>query len=147
MEDIRRILVGSRMSKYCPTALHYGISLSQKYEAQLSVVHILYYPITEGWSIPMVSLEEERKRDMEKARRTLDDMVNAEKKKGMAIREFVREGEPAAEILKIIREESVDLVILHAHEEGPYEHVFGIGNKEIILKLPCTAMLVRDPAR
>ena len=147
MEDIKRILVGSRMSKYCPRALHYGISLSQKYGAQLFVAHILYYPMTKGWSIPTVSLEEERKRDLEKVKRTLDDMVNAEKKKGMKIREFVREGDPAAEILKIIREESIDLVILHAHEEGLYEHVFGIGNKEIVLKLPCTTMLVRDPAR
>jgi nucleotide-binding universal stress UspA family protein len=146
MEEIKRILVGSRMSRYCPRALQYGISLTQKYGAQLFVVHVLYDPMTEGWSVPMISLEEERKRDMEKARRTLDDMVNAEKEKGMTIREFVREGDPAAQILKIIQEERIDLVILHAHEEGPYEHVFGIGNREIVLRLPCTAMLVRDPA-
>ena len=81
MEDIKRILVGSRMSKYCPRALRYGISLSQKYGAQLFVVHVLYNPMTTGWSVPMISLEEERKRDLEKAKHTLDDMVNAEKKR------------------------------------------------------------------
>jgi universal stress protein A len=143
MEEINHILVVSRMSRYCIRALRYGISLSQKYKAQLSIIHVLYNPMTKGWSVPMISLEEERKRDLEKARRGLDEIVNSEKKAGMVIKEFVREGDPATEILKIIRAENIDLVILHAHEEGPYEQVFGFGNKEIILKLPCSALLVK----
>ena len=147
MEGIRHILVVSRMSRYCPRALHYGISLSRKYGARLSVLHIVYDPMTKGWSVPMVSLEEERKRDIEKAKRILDDMVLAEKQNGKEIEEIVREGDPATEILKLIREENIDLVILHAHEEGPYEHVFGFGNKEIVLTLPCSALLVKDSVR
>ena len=48
-----------------------------------------------GWSIPMVSMEEERKREMEKNKEDLHNMINIENKKGMIIKEFVREGIPS----------------------------------------------------
>ncbi len=144
MQEIRRILVVSRMSRFCLSALRFGISLSEKFGAQLFLLHVLYNPMTRGWSIPMISLEKERSRELEQMRRLLDDMVGEEKKKGLVIEEFVREGNPATEILKVIREEDIDLVILHAHEDGPYEKVFGFGNREIIDALPCSTLLVRD---
>ncbi|HAM53796.1 MAG TPA: universal stress protein, partial [Nitrospiraceae bacterium] len=40
MDDVKRILVVSRMTTYCRKAVHYGVSLSQKYGAELLVVHV-----------------------------------------------------------------------------------------------------------
>ena len=44
MEDVKRILVISRMTKYCKKAVHYGVSLAKKYEAELYVIHVIHNP-------------------------------------------------------------------------------------------------------
>jgi hypothetical protein len=53
MEDIKRILVVSRMTTYCRKALHYGISLSKRYGASLSIIHLdfRFYPLKKTISL------------------------------------------------------------------------------------------------
>jgi universal stress protein A len=144
MEDIKRILVVSRITKCCRKAIHYGISLSKKYEAELSVLHIIDTFWLRGWNVPMLSVEEEYKKELKRTKQELDDMINMEKKKGMVIKELLKEGDPTEEILNVIKEENIDLAILLAHEEGRFEHfLFGRGNEEIMRKMPCTVLLVK----
>ena len=144
MEDIKRILVVSRIMKYCHKAIHYGISLSKKYRADLSVLHIIDTFWLKGWNVPIISVEEEYKNELKRTKKELDDMINMEKKKGMVITELLKEGDPTEEILKVIKEENIDLVILLAHEESRFEHfLFGRSNEEIIRKMPCTVLLVK----
>jgi nucleotide-binding universal stress UspA family protein len=144
MEEIKRILVVSRITKSCQKAIHYGISLSKKYGAELSVLHIIDTFWLKGWNVPMISVEEEYKKEMKRIKQELDDVINMEKKKGMVIKELLKEGDPTEEILKVIKEENIDLVILLAHEEGRFEHfLFGRGNEEIARKMPCTVLLVK----
>ena len=45
MDNIDRILVVSRMTKDCREAIHLGISMAQKYEAELSVIHVVHDPL------------------------------------------------------------------------------------------------------
>ncbi len=146
MEDIKRILVVSRMTRYCRKAVHYGISLSQKYGAELFVVHVFYDPfIFGGWNLPIPSLEKEYKRALQEEKRELDAIIDLEKKKGVPIKEIIREGKPTEEILKTVKEENVDLIILLAHEEGHLEHfLFGRSNEDIVRKMPCSVLLVKE---
>jgi len=39
------ILVVSRDTKYCGKAVHYGVSLSRKYGAELYVIHVVHAAI------------------------------------------------------------------------------------------------------
>jgi len=92
----------------------------------------------------MISLIEERKRDLEREKEALNRCINSEKKPGMAIREFIKEGDPVEEILKTIEEEKIDLVILRAQEEGHIERfLVGGSNDAIIRKMPCSIFLVK----
>lgn len=145
MEDIKRILVVSRIiTKCCQKAIHYGISLSKKYGAELSVLHIIDTVWLRGWNVPMIGVEEEYKKELKRTKEELDNIINREKKNGTAIKELVREGDPTEEILKVINEEDINLVILLAHEESRVEHfLFGRSNEEIIRKMPCSIMLVK----
>jgi len=144
MDDIKRILVVSRITKDCQKAIHYGISLSKKYGAKLSVLHMIDTFWLKGWNVPMISVEKEYKKEMKRTKQELDDMINMEKKKGMVIKELVKEGDPTEELLKVIKEEDIDLVIMLAHEEGRFEHfLFGRGNDVLIRKMPCTVLLVK----
>jgi universal stress protein A len=143
MEDINSILVVSWMTRSCKKVIHYGVSLAEKYKADLAVIHIVNTLWLQGWSLPMISLMEERKKDLEKVKQELDRIIDAEKKKGMTITEFIREGDPVEEILKTIESEKIDLVILRAQEEGRIEHFLVSGsNDAIIRKMPCSIFLV-----
>ena len=145
MEDVKRILVVSRDTKYCKKAVHYGISLSRKYGAALYVLHVVYDPFSlEGWNLPILSLDEEYTRLLRETREELAAIIAAEKKKGMKVKALVREGDPATEVFRVVKDEKIDLIILLAHEEGRLEHFFfGRSNDEIIHKMPCSILMVK----
>ena len=81
MEDIKHILVVSRITKCCHKAIHYGISLSKKYGAELSVLHTIDTFWLRGWNVPMISIEEEYKKELKKTKEELDNIINMENKK------------------------------------------------------------------
>ena len=73
MEEFKRILVVSRMTKHCREAVHFGISLARKYNAELSILHVVHNPFgLEGWNLPIISLEKEYEKIFEEAKADLD---------------------------------------------------------------------------
>lgn len=52
--------------------------------------------------------------------------------------------DPLEEIVKVVKEEKIDLIVVSAHEEGRIEHaLFGGENDAILRKMPCSIMLVK----
>ena len=143
MNDIKHILVVSRMTIHCRKAVHYGISLSKKYGASLAVVHVLHNPFgLEGWNLP--ALEKDFSIQFRKSKEDIDAAIHAEQAQGMAIKEIIREGDPIEVITDVVREENIDLLIMLAHEEGHLEHfLFGRSNDEIVRRMPCSLFLVK----
>jgi universal stress protein A len=149
MDDVKRILVVSRSTKHCQKAVHYGISLSQGYGADLYVLHLIYDPFgIEGWNLPMLhmqSVREEYKKIQQDAKSVLDKIINAERARGLIIKEFVKVGKPVDEILMVIEEEKIDLAIMLAHKEGLLEHfLFSRDHEEILRKMPCSILFVKQ---
>jgi nucleotide-binding universal stress UspA family protein len=139
--DIRKILVVSKSTKHCAKALHFGISLAKKYDAQLFVIHVIFNPIGgfKGW------MEKELEKMFEDDKKDLDRIIHQEKAEGMDIQEILKEGDPEEEILKFVETEGIDLVVMRAYEEGRIEHLlFGRGRDSIIRKMPCSVLLVHD---
>ena len=145
MKDVNRILVVSRSTKYCQKAVHYGISLAQKYGAKLFVVHVMSNPFSlEGWNLAIPSLQMEYERLQQTFREDIDHMIEAEKRHGLAVKAVMKEGDPFDEIIKMVKKEKIDLLIMLAHEEGHFEHfLFGRDNEDLIRKMPCSIMLVK----
>ena len=93
----------------------------------------------------MLSIEKEHKKEMKKYREYLHSIISVENNKGMSIKELVREGIPSEIVLKTIKEEDIDLVILRSHEEGRLERMLvGGTNDEIIRAMPCSIFLVKQ---
>jgi universal stress protein A len=146
MEDYKRILVVSMMTRHCREAVHYGISLARKYDAELSILHVVHNPFgLEGWNVPIVSLEQEYQKIFEEAKADLDRVIREEKAKGFPIRELIKKGDPTEEILKTVKEDKIDLLILLAHEEWRLEHfLFGRSNVELARRMPCSILFVKN---
>ena len=81
----------------------------------------------------------------EKAQADLDRIIKAEKSTGVPIEVSVADGDPAEKILDFVKEKEIDFLIMLAHEEGRLEHlIFGQSTDQIIRKLPCSVMLVKQ---
>jgi universal stress protein A len=146
MKDVKRILVVSRSTRYCRKAVRYGVSLARKYGAELYVIHAVYDPfIFGGWNLPAPTLDQEYKKELEESRQELNHIIREETKEGgITIKELIREGKPTEAVLKTVKEEHIDLIVMLAHEEGRIEHfLFGRSNEEIIRKIPCSILLVK----
>jgi universal stress protein A len=145
MEDIKRILVVSRSTRDCRKAVHYGVSLSQKYGAALYVMHVVHDPlIFGGWNLPIPSLKEEYEKMLKDSRAELDAIIKKEITKGARIKELIKEGKPAEAVLNAVKDEDIDLIIMLAHEEGRLEHfLFGRSNEEIVRAMPCSILLLK----
>ncbi len=148
MDDVKRILVASRSTKDCQEAVHHGVSLARKYGADLYIIHVIYDAFGyNGWNLPIVSIEKEFKKLCQEARQEIDRILSDEKADGLKVHELVREGKPLDEILKTIKEEAIDLLVLSAHPEGRLEHfLFGRTNEQLTRRMPCSIVLVRKEA-
>ena len=153
MEDINRILVASGVTKYCRQGVHYGISLARRYEAELYIIHVVHNPFGyEGFNLPMISLDEEYKNIVMETENDIDKMIAKEKSTGLNIQKLIKKGKPTNEIMKVIKEKNIDLLILLAHEESSLEHmearleklIFGRSTEELIRKMPCQILLVKQ---
>lgn len=149
MQDIKRILVVTRMTKHCRKAVHYGISIARNYGAELYVLHVIHNPLIFGaWNLPKPSLEDEYKKELKKSKEDLDTCISAEKTKGLPIKEIIKEGNPTDEILAAIKDNKIDLLIMLSHEEWRLEHfLFGRSTEEIVRKMPCSILLVKEEPR
>ncbi len=146
MEDIKRMLLISRMEKDSPKVFHYVVSMARQLGAELFVMHSVHNPFgLEGWNLPVPNLAEEYKKLLEDTRKQLDLMISGEKHHGMKITEILSTGEPTLEILKTVKEHRIDLLIMAAQSEGKLEHMlFGRSQEDIIRRLPCSVFLVKS---
>jgi len=151
MEQIKHILVVSRLSQYCRDAVGIGISLAKKYGSQITVLHLVSNPVTmEALNAPLPFSDGRHKTYasvQDEAREELDQILKREMQSGLPLKVMVKDGRPIDEIVKVVEEEHIDLMVLLAHEEGRLEHLlFGRDNDAVIRRMPCTIMLVkREP--
>jgi universal stress protein A len=146
MEDVKRILVLSRSTRHCRKAVHYGVSLARKYEAELYVLHVIHDPFSlEGWNLPVHSIEKEYEKAKQEAKKDVDRIVASEQGRGLTIKESIGEGDPVNEVLKVVKAEKIDLLIMLSHEEGHFEHLlFGRTDETLVRKMPCSILLLKE---
>ncbi len=149
MYNPKNILVVSRMVKYDAQAIQTGASLARTYGAKLTVIHVIHDPFgVEGWNLPMPNLEKDYQKLLKKTREGLDKLAKQERAAGTNIEVLIKEGEPTKEILRAVKERKIDLLVMLAHEEGHLEHfLFGRSNHDLILKMPCSILLIKKEPR
>ncbi len=148
MEDVKRILVLSTMTRESRKAVNYGVSLAEKLGAELFVLRVIHKPFgtdLEGWNLPLPSIDATYQQIVKEEEAELEKVVAMEGKKGLKIKTLLKHGKPSDETLKTIKEHSIDLLIMSSHSEWRLEHLlFGRSNDEIIRDMPCSILLVKN---
>ena len=144
MINLKRILVPTDFSESARHALLYGISFAREYEGELLLLHVVEN-LTVGYAsdlfpVPMAEVFDEISGY---AKAELAKLGAEVKQKGIAVRELVVQGKPSAEIVRVAREETADMIVLGTHGKGMLDKaLFGSTAERVIRRAPCPVLTV-----
>jgi nucleotide-binding universal stress UspA family protein len=148
MIKFKRILFPTDFSPAAVHALDYAISLALEHEATLVLVHVIEdigfaSPFTLS-SFPM-NLEYQHGLE-EQARGELHKAVAAQLRRQLEVEERLPQGKPFVEILRIAKEDAVDLIVIPTRSKPDPKHTHLGGTAEHVVRLaPCPVLVIRHP--
>jgi nucleotide-binding universal stress UspA family protein len=143
--NLRRILVPTDFSESANHALLYGTSFAREYKAELLLMHVVE-TLSVGYAsdlfpVPMAEVFQEIS---SYAHAELAKLAATARERGVVVRELVTQGKPAAEIIRIAREEEIDMIVLGTHGRGLIDHaLFGSTTERVVRKAPCPVLTCR----
>jgi nucleotide-binding universal stress UspA family protein len=142
--NLKRILVPTDFSESARHALLYGTSFAREYEGELILLHVVEN-LTVGYAsdlfpVPMAEVFDEISGY---AKAELAKLGAEVKEKGVTVRELVVQGKPSAEIVRVAREETADMIVLGTHGKGMLDKaLFGSTAERVIRRAPCPVLTV-----
>jgi len=148
--DIRSILLPTDFSDCGNYALSYAASLARTFKASIICLNVIE-PIvpTVGYSgmtepLPIADIAEQLE---DSAERELPKLAECEECAGLDIEEMVAHGEAAAEIVRVAKERSVDLIVISSHgRTGLGRILFGSTAEAVVRHASCPVLVVKPPA-
>ena len=143
---IKRILFPTDFSKHSLAALEYARSFSEKFQAQLHVLHVVhnssYMVTTEGAELPRWSDEEL----VGVARESMDKLLGSELAGSGEVIDVIEIGNPLVQIVRYARNEKVDLIVMATHGRSGLAHIMmGSVAEKVVRKASCPVLTVRHP--
>jgi nucleotide-binding universal stress UspA family protein len=131
---LNRILFCTDFSENSAPALHYAISSTQEYNAELTLLHVIE-------EVPSPAEEDEA---IATARQQLDKLIPSEDRNKLKIRAEVRIGKPYQQIIQLALEAQMDMVAMGVSGRGALDRaVFGSTTYRVIQLGPCPVLAVR----
>jgi nucleotide-binding universal stress UspA family protein len=145
MIQLKKILLPTDFSENARHALRYGCSFAREYQAELLILHVVediaVSYASDLFPVPMAHVFQELSGY---ARTELKKLVEEVEAKGVAAREIVAQGRPSNEILRIAKEETIDLIVLGTHGKGFLDKaLFGSTTERVVRNAPCPVLTVR----
>ena len=118
MFEISRIMTPVVFSANCRGALRYAAGIASRFDAELTVLHVLE-PLhrMDFDSAPCLQELEKARRDW--VHRALTDLT-FEMKPKVTVRDLCVEGDPATEIVRTAESSGTDLIVIATHGHGPF---------------------------
>jgi nucleotide-binding universal stress UspA family protein len=141
---LERVLVAHDFSAYSAAALSFGILLAEEYEAELHLMHVL--PPRTGPDAPEYEwLQSSNEDQFQQAARRLKNDVPAEVFLWCEVKQVVREGKPAREILSYAEAQNMDLICLGgARGAGSgLRAILGEQTDRVLRRAPCPVLVAR----
>jgi nucleotide-binding universal stress UspA family protein len=142
MIRLHRILVPTDFSDSARHALGYGLALAQEFGAELLLLHVVEaLPGAYASELFPAPVAEVFEQVSGYARTELSRLTAEVTEKGVAVRERLAHGKPSAEIVRVAREEKVDMIVLGTHGKGVLDKaLFGSTTDRVVRKAPCPVL-------
>ena len=140
-----RILCAVDFSTCSRAALEHAAELARRFDARLSIVHVWKGPLALGPALgvapPALAADDE----VELGRRLDGWRAEAERLAGREVRATLAIGAAVAEVVRVAREEQVDLVVVGTHgHTGVKRAVLGSIAEGIVRHAACAVLVVRE---
>ena len=144
MVEIKKILFPIDLTENSSKILPYVLSASEKYNSTIYLLHVVHDLLKWGHLyIPHPSLDKFQKEALEGAKKAMDMVCDKELQSCPNFQRKVVSGDPAAEILKTIESEGIDLVIMGTHGRKGLEHtIFGSVAENVVKKSPVPILVI-----
>lgn len=142
--EIDRILCPTDFSVFSARALRHAIALAQRFEARLTVVHVIPPVLSYGgvppYSPALAVVSPPLRKQVEEELRTFVEPAVAAH---VPTQVDVREGDPWREIERAAEELPADFVVMGTHGYGGFEHLLlGSVAEKLLRRLPCPVLTV-----
>ncbi len=143
--EINRILLPTDCSELSNQAFPYAISMAEKFEAQLHILHVVelfnYDPYDGSIEMSNVAgIEMVR----EKASKILADYTEKAKKENVDVKEVILKGTAYNEIVEYARNEDIDLIIMATHGRSGIMHMLlGSTTEKVVRHSPCPITTIK----
>ena len=144
MVEIKKILFPIDLTENSSKILPYVLSASEKYNSTIYLLHVVHDLLKWGHLyIPHPSLDKFQEEALEGAKKAMDMVCEKELQSCPNFQRKVVSGDPAAEILKTIESEGIDLVIMGTHGRKGLEHtIFGSVAENVVKKSPVPILVI-----
>jgi len=148
--EIHSILLPTDFSECGNFALSYAASLARTFKATIICLNVIE-PIvpTVGYSgmtepLPIADIAEQLE---DSAERQLPKLAECDDCAGLNVEELVVHGEAAAEIVRVAKERSVDLIVIASHGRTGWGRIlFGSTAEAVVRHATCPVLVVKPPA-
>ena len=145
MRDFKTILFATDFSESSDFAFLYALSLAQKFDAHLALVHVINEPVDlRGFYVPHISFDKLEEEIKEGAEKMMEKFCRIHLKDFENYATYIVPGIPYDEIIKKGSELSADLIVMATHGRTGLDHVlFGSTAEKVVRKSPIPVMTVR----
>jgi len=144
MVDIKKILFPCDLTENSSRILPYVTSLSERYNATIYLLHVVEdFSRWTNFYIPHTPVKEMQDQAFKNAERRIERVCEESLEGCVYFIRVIQAGEPAAEILKFIDSEEIDLVVMGTHGRKGLDHAFfGSVAENVVKKSPAPVMVV-----
>jgi nucleotide-binding universal stress UspA family protein len=148
--EVKRVLAPTDFSSHSEKAVRFACGLAERFGAELHLVHVLSEIIPAGPDpllMPVMPPQFYQENE-ERAKETLQRLLDPSWGKLKATVSAVRWGSPVEAIVDYAREQNIDLIVIATHGRTGLSHVLlGSVAERIVRESPCPVLTIRDSAR
>jgi nucleotide-binding universal stress UspA family protein len=147
MIRLKKILFPTDFSEFSLHALPYARRFAAAFHAKLYLLHVVEpMPVMADDLLAAASVLQLETEAEERGRARLHDLLDLTARATLEIEERVIRGVPFAEIVRVAREEEIDLIVLATHGLSGIAHLLiGSTAEKVVRKAPCAVLTVKSP--
>jgi len=143
MVEMHKILFPCDFTENSSKVLPYVLSMAEKYNSQVCILYVDELQEWGGHFIPHTSLDSLRQETLKAAEKAMDKVCEEELQNCPSFQRKILSGDPAAEILKNIDSENIDVVVMGTHGRKGLDHaIFGSVAENVVKKSPVPVLIV-----
>ncbi len=146
MIRLKKILFPTDFSEYSLHAFPYARRFAEAFHAKLYLLHVVepMRVLVDDLLAPASLLQMETEAE-ERGRARLRELIDLPMRATLEIEERVIRGVPFTEIVRVAREEEIDLIVLATHGLSGIAHLLiGSTAEKVVRKAPCAVLTVKS---